>query len=161
MTRAQVLAARLLAGLAVSFGVVSACAILVSVGALMLVRPHAGAIGAAVAFSPHLLERSPLVWIGVVVVVYTVACSAMLAASDLVGIFASPLVASIAPPLLVLVLGFLLVGPLWSLNPLERISFLQIHGARWNAPLPMLAYWLSVLAAVSALAIPAFARKEV
>ena len=148
--------ARLLAALEVAAFAVAVVACTIVAAA---VARESGAIrdlGSAVSFAPQLLGRSLVAWVALVSAVYALATATVLGISTLLGVFTSELAAQTVPPLLMLILGFVFVGPLWPLNPLERASFLQIHGVEWAvSPVQMTLYWLSGLTLIAGLAIMA------
>jgi hypothetical protein len=111
----------------------------------------------AFSFLPEMLGRSPASWCITVTLIYATAGAALLSAGlALSALSPAKLVSEIGPTLAVLLLGFSIVGTFWPLNPLERASFLQVHGVAWTAPVPMIAYWLTVTALMSVVASIAF-----
>jgi len=162
LTPTLAVVARLLAALEVA--TLSVAVVACTIVAAAMAR-EAGAIhelGSAVSFAPQLLGRSLLAWAVLVSAIYALAAATVLGVSTVLGVFTSELAAQTVPPLLMLILGFAFVGPLWPLNPLERASFLQIHGVAWAvSPSQMTLYWLCGLILVTALAIGAVrARRE-
>ena len=91
--------------------------------------------------------------------VYALAGSALLSLSLLLAALgAGPRLCEIMPPLTALGLGFAMVGPLGFLNPLERLSFLQLHTVAWARAGSMIGYWAAAVAVTDAVVV-AVARK--
>lgn len=117
--------------------------------ASVIATPRGSSVGLAVGFEPRILDALPIVWLTLVGTIHILAATVLLAGATLTGwLLAKPRAAEFAPTLLVLGLGFVMTGGLSSLNPLERISFLQLHGISWTAPGAMLGYWSCCLLAL-------------
>ena len=135
------------------------CATLIAAVAWALPAPTGGTTSTAVPFWHSLLDTSPAAWILVVAAVYALAGSALLSFSLLLATFgAGPRLCEIVPPLAALGLGFAVVGPLAFLNPLERLSFLQLHAVGWASAGSMIGYWGATIAVIDVFAV-AVARK--
>ncbi len=145
--------------------VLGAISTLISVGAICVAAVSANSVaaasvGKAVSFVPTMLESRPVAWAFVVAGVYALACTASLVFSALVGVWRTTLTARVVPPVTMLALGFVLTGPLVRLSPFERASFLQVFGAEWVAPGPMVAYWGALALGAAAAFVAGFSAKE-
>jgi hypothetical protein len=122
-------------------------------------EPVGDTTAAAVPFWHTLLDASPSRWVLVVSGVQALAASALLSLSLLLAVLGGgPRLCEIVPPLGLLGLGFAMAGPLGFLNPLERLSFLQLHAVPWARTGSMIGYWAVVLAVAGAAVLTA-ARK--
>lgn len=150
VTSSQVVVSRLCAAAAVG-----CLSVLAAGGALGLYASFAAAGGAdgpadAVSFAPQLLSTSLVGYLMLVATINGIAASALLSCSLMIGVLTpAKFLSEMAPPLGVLLLGFVMSGPLWALNPLERASFMQFSGVAWATPRSMLLYWGSIVAAAS------------
>lgn len=120
-----------------------------------------GGVRSAVSFAPGLLEGSPLGYLALTTAIYGVAAAAMLGCSILIGALTpARFLSEIGPPLGVLLLGFAMTGPLLALNPLERVSFMQLTGVAWATPASMALYWGGILTAAACCALLIFRRRR-
>ena len=131
--------ATIAAGRLAAAALLALAAVAVTLSALLVAAvvaiPRAASVGSAVGFEPRLLDASPAAWLALVGGIQSLAATVVLTGSLFVGwLVAAPRVAKIGPPLFVLGLGFAMTGPLSRLNPLERVSFLDLYGVSWTKP---------------------------